>query len=874
MADGRAFEYDVFVSYRWAEPDRSWVRDQLVPALQRAGLRVCLDVNDFIPGRDLILEMTRAGQASRCALCVVSANYFAGNRMVHFESLVARRRDPGGLDSRLVPLLLQPTDLPDWIRGLIPVDWTDETGRDREWRKLLDVLDAPQRSAPPGAPDRPTPLLEPETVFLHDYNLPEAFVARDSELRQLKNLLIDGGEVRTRVLTVTAIGGVGKSCLCRRLIEQDDVARSFSRTIWFSFYEARGEAEEYFFREVLSHTWRRPDNVRPPDGTLETVRLRRALTEQLDAARTLLVLDGIEVIQFTDDPLAANFGAIKSMWSEIDKLLRHILNSPTSVCLITSRVSLRNYEKVRGYREVPLDLFTSGDGAQLLRALGVQGQITTLEDCAKNLGGHALSLVAAGRYMARRKIDAAQLIDLIGDADIFRRTPEGEKVKRISEWYRSELTPEQEYFLTRLSLHGRSVTSANYPVLIPGYVGVSNDSEVEEKVIQPLVERGLVERLDNVAGEVRFTAHPLMKLAFSTWLEPAERRRAHEEWARAAASSPRLFFRAADAMSLEELQPLIDATEQYLAAENWREAWSMYSERGLGSRLGQLGYFELSLKLGCRFVEISAHSNEWSAFESVYLFDKLAWLCDRLEREDDELIYRRKELVAAREAGLAEAESLAAVSLASAGFVLEVGKTRPADASLRARLALARGQYAKAVNLLRLEIQNRVGHQRSTAAQVLAEALYRSGKLDDACKVLGEALRHATDRGFNCCQKAILGELVGLALRRGDLSEAQKWTHARDELLRRLEVDVDMDPWLLLAEGDYGAAFKAADARGTSSPRRKIERHVMRARIFLTRGNRHDASIELNSAEREMALSGYAQLNNDIAELRQQMITL
>jgi hypothetical protein len=32
----------------------------LAPALKKAGLRVCLDVIDFVPGRNLIEEMDRA----------------------------------------------------------------------------------------------------------------------------------------------------------------------------------------------------------------------------------------------------------------------------------------------------------------------------------------------------------------------------------------------------------------------------------------------------------------------------------------------------------------------------------------------------------------------------------------------------------------------------------------------------------------------------------------------------------------------------------------------------------------------------------------------------------------------------------------------
>jgi len=144
--------YDVFVSYRWTEPDQSWVREHLVPALKRAGVQVCLDVEDFVPGRDLILEMSRAGSESKRALCVLSPDYFEGERMVGFESLMARRSDPTGVESRLIPFLLRPTQLPEWIRGLVPIDWTDPSHNRREWRKLLRVLDAGSLDAPAPAP--------------------------------------------------------------------------------------------------------------------------------------------------------------------------------------------------------------------------------------------------------------------------------------------------------------------------------------------------------------------------------------------------------------------------------------------------------------------------------------------------------------------------------------------------------------------------------------------------------------------------------------------------------------------------------------------------------------------------------------------------
>jgi len=142
--------HDVFISYRWVDPDQTWVREQLAPALRNAGLDVLLDVDDFVPGRDVILEMTRAGHESRRVLCVLSPDYFDGNRMVAFESLMARRLDPSGGEPGLIPLVLRSSRLPEWLRGLIPIDWTDPSYHTREWRKLLKALGAPHEGPAPG----------------------------------------------------------------------------------------------------------------------------------------------------------------------------------------------------------------------------------------------------------------------------------------------------------------------------------------------------------------------------------------------------------------------------------------------------------------------------------------------------------------------------------------------------------------------------------------------------------------------------------------------------------------------------------------------------------------------------------------------------
>jgi len=68
--------------------------------------------------------------------------------MVSFESLMARRMDPKG-EGRVIPLMLRGVDLPEWIRGLIPVDWTRPESRNREWKKLLRAIGATNVDSPP-----------------------------------------------------------------------------------------------------------------------------------------------------------------------------------------------------------------------------------------------------------------------------------------------------------------------------------------------------------------------------------------------------------------------------------------------------------------------------------------------------------------------------------------------------------------------------------------------------------------------------------------------------------------------------------------------------------------------------------------------------
>jgi hypothetical protein len=145
--------YDVFLSYRWVEPDRLWVRTQLIPALKRANLKTFVDFENFRPGSGVIPEMERAILESRRAICVISPEYLNGGGTA-IEQQMLRILDLSGHQSKLIPLLFRQASLRPSLLSLVPVDWTgSQNDREREWARLVSLLGGTLSSPPGGSED-------------------------------------------------------------------------------------------------------------------------------------------------------------------------------------------------------------------------------------------------------------------------------------------------------------------------------------------------------------------------------------------------------------------------------------------------------------------------------------------------------------------------------------------------------------------------------------------------------------------------------------------------------------------------------------------------------------------------------------------------
>ncbi|XP_076467960.1 toll-like receptor 4 [Babylonia areolata] len=141
----RGFRYDVFVSY--AEEDRDWVHDELLPVLeQQWGLRVCVHERDFLPGKHIMENISDSMEASDRFIMVFSP-HFAGSQWCQFEvkmcqSVVMER------DDVMIVVMLQETGCRALTTTMMAIlhtttylRWTDQdSARASFWGRLRLAL--------------------------------------------------------------------------------------------------------------------------------------------------------------------------------------------------------------------------------------------------------------------------------------------------------------------------------------------------------------------------------------------------------------------------------------------------------------------------------------------------------------------------------------------------------------------------------------------------------------------------------------------------------------------------------------------------------------------------------------------------------------
>lgn len=131
------YDFDLFLSY--SHTDGSWVHEWLLPRLEQAGLRVCIDVRDFAVGVPSLVNMEKSVERSHHTLLVLSPAWLH-SEWTAFEAVLVQTLDPAGRRRRLLPLLVERCDLPLRLRALTYLDCTDPARRADQVDRLIAQL--------------------------------------------------------------------------------------------------------------------------------------------------------------------------------------------------------------------------------------------------------------------------------------------------------------------------------------------------------------------------------------------------------------------------------------------------------------------------------------------------------------------------------------------------------------------------------------------------------------------------------------------------------------------------------------------------------------------------------------------------------------
>lgn len=199
------YVHDVFISYSHA--DKEWVRGWLVPHLKAAGLRVCIDEDNFEIGAPVLSNIERAAAESRKILLVLTPAWTKSG-WTEFEFLLRATYDPLNSERRVLPLMLEECTPPKSISILSHINFTDPNEREKRLQQLVETInDKNDRSPAIAIAGLSIPFILPQVDNAK-------FTGRNEELRQIEDLLIKpGGEKICGIAGLAGTGGVGKSAL-------------------------------------------------------------------------------------------------------------------------------------------------------------------------------------------------------------------------------------------------------------------------------------------------------------------------------------------------------------------------------------------------------------------------------------------------------------------------------------------------------------------------------------------------------------------------------------------------------------------------------------------------------------------------------------
>ncbi|HEX4955089.1 MAG TPA: hypothetical protein VF017_16995 [Thermoanaerobaculia bacterium] len=565
---------------------------------------------------------------------------------------------------------------------------------------------------------------------------------REDDLARLDQAWADP---KTNVLTLVAWGGVGKTALVSEWVGRL-AAREYDGASYFdwSFYsqgtrEQGGASGDAFLSAALRFFGEEELANSPASAWDKGARLAKVVGER----RTLLVLDGLEPLQYPPGPLA---GELKD--PGVPALLKGLAARNAGLCVVTTREGVKDlvaFQKTTAPKW-PLQHLSMPAGVDLLKSLGVWGSEKDLAQLVEDVRGHALTLNLLGHYLAKAHGGDVRRRDRVSftKADLKTQGSHAFKTMAAYERWLAEGGEEGERQLAVLRLLGLFDRPADAGCLsalrrdpaIPGLTEplVGLEEEDWNDTVANLAEAGLI-----MATPLSLDAHPLLRQYF------AERLRKANEAAWRAAHG-RVYEHLRDSTehwpdTLEGLQPLYQAVAHGCWAGRHQSAcFEVYRDRILRGTGYSSGFYS-TWQLGAYGADLGAvacfFDSPWSRVSPSLSEGYQAWLLTE---------------AATRMIGLGRLPE--ALEPMRAGLPLEVERDDWMNAAIRAgnlsELELTLGDLPAALRdaeqAVALADRSADPFQRMARLINVAEALRQAGRREEALERFREAERMQAER--------------------------------------------------------------------------------------------------------------------------------
>jgi tetratricopeptide (TPR) repeat protein len=577
---------NVFISY--SHKDEEW-KDRLVShlgALRHQGLINLWEDRLISAGEEWYKNIQDGIDASSVAILLVSPNSLTSEFILRDDvsSLLQRRKEEGAY---IIPVIVEPCAWQSvgWLRRMQtrpkdgqPLSAEANNHIEADLAAIANEISfiLKRTTSSPNQQQLDTSL--PTRVSIE--RLPvvsQNLFGREQELKRLDDAWSEPG---ANVLSLVAWGGVGKTALVNywmRQMAQDNYRGAFRVYAW-SFYNQgdsnRTASADQFIEMAL--TWFGDADPRKGSPWDKGERLARLV----QAHRTLLILDGLERLQY---PPGIQEGRLKDQ--AVLSLLCELASHNPGLCIITTRLpitDLQNFQEI-SFQSINLENLSPKAGSQLLRAQGVTGDESELEQATMEFGGHSLALTLLGSYL-----DVAHEGDISSRSKISSLQEDinyGRHARRIMESYEKWLGEGPELSVLRLlGLFDRPVDSQSLAALCapPPISGLTDHLQKLSKrkwqqVLGRLRRAKLLAESDSDQPNDLDT-HPLVREYFGeqlkkeqplAWREGNER--LYEHLKRTTKEFPD---------TIEEMQPLIAAVIHGCRTERYKETlYDLYWRR-------------------------------------------------------------------------------------------------------------------------------------------------------------------------------------------------------------------------------------------------------------------------------------------------------